>query len=175
MQIKWLGCIVFFLQVHYHVTNSSSMNHETYLWHKEPWPNRLWASWQLELEEWWWYCMHVLLYALLRRTYLSILCLLTHSQTSFAPHHFWHLLWWGDDGWSRKKEGDHSYPREETHTSSSSPPKISLSSLLIGPPLEKERRQNALTYLALLNKSLFTKSLPTLVMEWSLCMSNYHQ
>jgi hypothetical protein len=34
---KMIGLYSDFPQVHYHVTNSSSMNHETYLWwHKEP-------------------------------------------------------------------------------------------------------------------------------------------
>jgi 16S rRNA G966 N2-methylase RsmD len=52
--------------------------------------------------------------------------------------------------------------QEERHTPPP-PQKISLSSLFIDPPLENERRQNALTYLTLLNKSLFTKRLLTLV------------
>jgi hypothetical protein len=120
--------------------------------------------------------MHVLLCALLERTYLSILCVthsLTHSQTSFAPITFGiscdeEMM----DDLGRKRETILIQEERDTHLLLFLQ-KISLSSLLIDPPLEKERRQNALTYLALLNKSFFTKRLLTLVKEWSLCVSNY--
>lgn len=115
--------------------------------------------------------MHVLLCALLERTYLSILS--AHSLPNFfCPITFGiscdeEMM----DDLGRKKET--ILIQEERDTPPPLPPKISLSSLLMDPPLEKERRQNALTYLALLNKSLFTKRLLTLVKEWSLCLSNY--
>jgi hypothetical protein len=98
------------------------MNHETYLWHKEPWPIDFELHGKLDLEECWW---HGIAYMCCCVPYLGELTcpyyVYSHSLTlklllppsllaSFVMRRWWY----------RKKEGDHSYPRGETHTSSSS-------------------------------------------------------